>query len=66
MACCALHNWILEDGPDEYVYDDVAWYTALPRSTRSRSDMHQENVAWANKREEMANKMWEDKVGTTL
>lgn len=23
MACCALHNWILQDGPDEYVYDDA-------------------------------------------
>jgi len=25
MACCALHNWILQDGPDDYVYDDAAW-----------------------------------------
>jgi hypothetical protein len=31
IACCALHNWILEDRPDEYVYDDVAWYSALPQ-----------------------------------
>jgi hypothetical protein len=63
MACCALHNWILEDGPDEYVYDDQAWYAALPRSIRSRSDQYQENLAWANKREELARTMWEDKVG---
>ncbi|KAK1614910.1 hypothetical protein QYE76_020427 [Lolium multiflorum] len=66
MACCALHNWTLEDGPDEYVYDDLAWYAALPRSIRNRSDQYQENVAWANKREEMAKTMWEDKVGPSL
>ncbi|WVZ51371.1 hypothetical protein U9M48_002523 [Paspalum notatum var. saurae] len=62
MACCAVHNWILEDGPDEYVYDDVAWYEALPRSNHTRSNMRKENVAWSNKRDELANKMWEDKL----
>jgi hypothetical protein len=54
MACCALHNWILEDGPDEYVYDDTAWYTTLLQSVRNRHDIHQENMAWANKRDAMA------------
>jgi hypothetical protein len=63
IACAALHNWILEDGPDEYVYDDVAWYVALPRSTRNHSDMRRENPEWSNKRDEIANKMWEDRVG---
>ena len=66
MACCALHNWILQDGPDDYVYDDAAWYTTLPRSIRNRTDMRQENVAWARKRDDMAQRMWEDKVGATL
>lgn len=66
MACCALHNWILQDGPDEYVYDDAARYTTLPRSVRNRSDVHQENVAWVNKRDGMAQRMWEDKVGAAL
>lgn len=66
MACCALHNWIIEDGPDVYVYDDVAWYAALPRSVRNRTDMHQENLAWAKKRDDTAKKMWEDKVGQTV
>lgn len=63
IACCALHNWILEDGPDEYVYDDVAWYSALPRSRRVHRDLQQESRAWARKRDEVAQKMWEDKVG---
>ncbi|BAF19115.1 Os06g0226000, partial [Oryza sativa Japonica Group] len=66
MACCALHNWIIEDGPDVYVYDDAAWYAALPRSVRNRTDMHQENLSWAKKRDDTAKKMWEDKVGQTV
>jgi len=28
--------------------------------------MHEENVAWARKRDDMAPRMWEDKVGATL
>ena len=63
MACAALHNWILDDGPDEYVYDDVAWYTTLPRSARHHTDMRHENAEWSNKRDEIANMMWDDKVG---
>jgi hypothetical protein len=63
MACAALHNWILEDGPDKYVHDDIAWYAALPRSTRNRSDMHREKAEWSNKRDEIANKMWKNRVG---
>lgn len=62
FACCALHNWILEDGPDEYVYDDATWYSALPRSRRHRHDVYQESQAWARKRDELAQKMWEDKL----
>ena len=66
MACCALYNWILQDGPGEYVYDDATWYTTLPRSVRNRSDIHRENVAWANKRDGMAQRIWEDKAGATV
>ncbi|WVZ57280.1 hypothetical protein U9M48_007685 [Paspalum notatum var. saurae] len=22
IACCALHNWILDDGPDKFIYDE--------------------------------------------
>ena len=66
MACCALHNWILMDGPDEFVYDDATWYRALPRSIRNRSDIQQENAAWVRKRDEIAQRMWEDKVGAAV
>ncbi|KAL6647543.1 hypothetical protein ACP70R_014980 [Stipagrostis hirtigluma subsp. patula] len=63
VACCALHNWILEDGDDEYVYDDASWYTALPRSNRTYRDIRTESRAWVMKRDQIARIMWRDKVG---
>ncbi|KAL6899879.1 hypothetical protein ACP4OV_006537 [Aristida adscensionis] len=63
LACCALHNWILEDGDDEYVYDDESWYRALPRSRRKYRDIRAESRAWILKRDQIARSMWRDKVG---
>ena len=54
------------DGPDEFVYDDAAPYRVLPRSIRNRSDIQQENVAWARKRDDIAQRMWEDKVAAAV
>ena len=66
MVCCVLHYWILEDGPDEYVFDDASWYAALLWSARNRNDLHQENVAWAHKRDDIAQNMWKDKIGPAI
>nr|CCI55357.1 PH01B035L11.2 [Phyllostachys edulis] len=38
VACCALNNWILENGPDELVFDEATWYSHLPRSSNRVSD----------------------------
>ena len=37
-----------------------------PCLVRNRSDIHRKNMAWANKRDGMAQRMWEDKVGTAV
>jgi hypothetical protein len=29
LACCALHNFIIEDGTNIYVYEDEAWFGSL-------------------------------------
>lgn len=63
LACCGLHNWILEDGDDDYVYDDESWYRALPRSNRTYRDIRAESRAWVLKRDQIARSMWRDKVG---
>jgi hypothetical protein len=63
LACCTLHNFILENGPDIYVYDDATWLENLPRSTRTHVDMQIDNQQWGSMRDELAQKMWEDQVG---
>lgn len=64
LACCGLHNWILEHAAaDEYVYDEESWYRALPRSNRTYRDIRAESQAWVLKRDQIARSMWRDKVG---
>jgi hypothetical protein len=61
VACCALHNWILENGTDEYVVDEATWYANLPRSSGHIRDREADIREWAAKRDLIAQQMWEDK-----
>lgn len=61
IACCALHNWILENGQDEYVSDEATWYSHLPRSRNRVSDREDDVLDWAIKRDNIANQMWNDR-----
>ncbi|KAM0913261.1 hypothetical protein ACQ4PT_012277 [Festuca glaucescens] len=61
VACCALHNWILENGPDKYVVDEAMWYDNLPRSSGRVRDREADIREWATKRDLLAQQMWEDK-----
>ncbi|WVZ57253.1 LOW QUALITY PROTEIN: hypothetical protein U9M48_007658 [Paspalum notatum var. saurae] len=58
IACCAVHNWILDNGPDEIIYDEELWYNTLPRSARIAKDQGIENRRWVAKRDDLANLMW--------
>jgi hypothetical protein len=60
LACCTLHNFIIDDGPDIYVYDDETWLQSLPRSNHSHVDMHRDNQQWATMRDQLAQRMWDD------
>jgi hypothetical protein len=60
LACCTLHNFIIDDGPNIYVYDDETWLQSLPRSNRSHVDMHRDNQQWATMRDQLAQRMWDD------
>ncbi|WVZ83569.1 hypothetical protein U9M48_030701 [Paspalum notatum var. saurae] len=51
IACCALHNWILDDGPDEFIYDEPTWYDHLPRSKNRVSDREADVREWTAKRD---------------
>ncbi|WVZ88469.1 LOW QUALITY PROTEIN: hypothetical protein U9M48_034989 [Paspalum notatum var. saurae] len=54
IACCALHNWILDNGPDEFIYDEPTWYDHLPRSKNRVSDREADVREWAAKRDAIA------------
>jgi hypothetical protein len=55
-----LHNFIIDEGPDIYVYDDETWFATLPRSNRSHVDMNRDNQLWANMRDQLAQQMWDE------
>ncbi|CAO2201993.1 unnamed protein product, partial [Urochloa humidicola] len=46
IACCVLHNWILDNGPDNIIYDEDRWFRNLPRSARTVIDQATENREW--------------------
>jgi hypothetical protein len=60
LACCTLHNFIIDDGPDIYVYDDATWFQTLPRSNRSHGDINRDNQQWAIIRDQLAQQMWDE------
>ncbi|WVZ69856.1 LOW QUALITY PROTEIN: hypothetical protein U9M48_018579 [Paspalum notatum var. saurae] len=63
IACYAVHNWILDNGPDELVLDEATWYSQLPRSANRVSDYDGDVREWALKRDLIAQQMWNDRVG---
>lgn len=58
IAYCVLHNWILDNGSDNIVYDEACWYSSLPRSARIATDQAGENMRWVAKRYYLADLMW--------
>lgn len=61
IACCVIHNWILDNGPDEFVDDEPTWYNHLPRSSNRVSDRESDVREWAAKRDLIAQQMWNDR-----
>jgi hypothetical protein len=58
LACCILHNWILDHGQDEVFPDESTWEPNCNTSSHLDGTDVVDNVAWGNKRDEMANLMW--------
>ena len=56
-----MHNWILENGPDDYVVDEATWYANLPRSSGWVRDEEADIREWAAKRDLLAQQMWADR-----
>jgi hypothetical protein len=55
-----LYNFIIDEGPDIYVYDDATWLATLPRSNHSHVDMNRDNQLWVNMHDQLAQQMWDE------
>jgi hypothetical protein len=60
MACCILHNWILQNGGlDELVYSEQCWVDEYPRSVgRVQRDLRKEQREMLQYRDNLARRMW--------
>jgi hypothetical protein len=58
LACCIFHNWILDHGQDEVFPEESTWEPNSNNSSQLDGTDVVDNVAWGNKRDEMANQMW--------
>jgi hypothetical protein len=55
LACCILHNWILDLGVDEVIPLESTWQ---PNNSEGHGVALDDNSAWASFRDDMANDMW--------
>jgi hypothetical protein len=57
VACCIIHNWVIEDGGDEFI---ILESEIMPSITHQRSShgQAQDHVFMVNFRQEIANAMW--------
>ena len=58
LACCIIHNWVIQDGSDELIIQDSNW----PNQNHSTSSASQatEHAFMVNFRQEIADQMWAD------
>lgn len=61
LACCILHNWILSDGQDEVFPDEPSWTPNTNGSAPSDGVVFDDNATWGNRRDELANLMWNNR-----
>ena len=59
VACCIIHNWVIQDGGDELIIDENNWIPLTYASTSSGQARDHEFMV--NFRQQIANHMWEDR-----
>jgi hypothetical protein len=64
LACCILHNWILDHGVDEVVPSELSW---VPNDNLTDCGVQlDDNAAWAQTRDEWANHMWANRGNSRI
>lgn len=61
VACCIIHNWVIDDGGDEFIIPEDE---EVPTISHERSSHGQavEHAFMVNFRQEIANTMWQDQL----
>jgi hypothetical protein len=59
VACCIIHNWVINDGIDEFIIPEDAWVANINHATTT-SGQASEHTQMVNFRQGIANQMWED------
>jgi hypothetical protein len=59
VACCIIHNWVIEDGLDELIIPDASWVPNHNYAS-SLSGQATEHTFMVNFRQDIANQMWAD------
>ena len=58
VACCIIHNWVIQDGSDDFIIQDSNW----PSNSHATSLVGQasEHAAMVALRQGIADQMWTD------
>lgn len=59
VACCIIHNWVIQDGGDELIIEESNW--PIHNHATTSSGQASEHAFMVNLRHEIANQMWEDR-----
>ncbi|XBJ05571.1 hypothetical protein VPH35_024328 [Triticum aestivum] len=60
VACCIIHNWVINDGIDEYIIPEDEWVPNITHASSSSGQAH-EHAYMVNFRQGVADQMWEDR-----
>ncbi|XP_025813055.1 uncharacterized protein LOC112890368 [Panicum hallii] len=59
VACCIIHNWVIQDGGDDFIIDASEELATINHHTSSHGQAA-EHAFMVNFKQELANAMWED------
>lgn len=60
VACCIIHNWVINDGIDEFIIPEDEWVANINHASSS-SGQASEHTAMVNFRQGIADHMWADR-----
>jgi hypothetical protein len=65
VACCIIHNWVIQDGGDEFTIPESEKLPTINHQTSSHGQA-MKHAIMVNLRQELANAMWEDYNANTI